>query len=192
MGIAQQPELPAAGSDIFGEYDKGVAFASSVILLLAISAIDKLTGFEIRLQVLYMIPVAIGTWTAGRLWGFGLSAAAVLVWVVMFHTSHNYSSNLYHYWDAGVWAASLAVFVLLLSRLREELEWSSQGLIAVLAGLDAAVCVLDAQKRELLYANQRFQERFGGRAVDSLNSQPAKECKLRWPDGRRAILRIFS
>ena len=191
MGIAQQPPLPAAGSDIFGEYDKAVAFASSVLLLLAVSAIDKLTGFEIRLQVLYMIPVAIGTWTAGRLWGFALSAASVLVWVVMFHTSHNYSSNLYHYWDAGVWAASLAVFVLLLSRLREELEWSSHGLVAVLAELDAPVYVLDAQKRELLYANPRFQERFGGEPVERLNSRPAKECRIRWPDGRRAILRIF-
>ena len=191
MSIAQQPPLPAAGSDIFGEYDKGVAFASSVILLLAVSAIDKLTGFEIRLQILYMIPVAIGTWAAGRLWGFALSAASVLVWVAMFHTSHNYSSNFYHYWDAGVWAASLAVFVLLLSRLREELEWSSHGLVAVLAELDAAVYVLDAQKREVLYANQRFQERFGDRTVESLNSCPAKECKLRWPDGRRVLLRIL-
>ena len=191
MGTTQQPVLPVAGSDIFGEYDKGVAFASSVILLLAISAIDKLTGFEIRLQILYMIPVAIATWTTGRRWGLALSLASVLIWVAMFQTSHNYSSNLYHYWDGAVWLVSLVVFVLLLARLREELEWSSHGLVAVLDELDAPIYVTDAQKREVLYANPRFQERFGGQPVELLNSRPARESRIRWPDGRRAILRIL-
>jgi PAS domain-containing protein len=191
MGATQQPALPAVGSDIFGQYDKGIALASSVILLLAVSAIDKLTGFELRLQVLYMIPVAVATWSAGRVAGFALSAASALTWVAMFLASHNYSSNLYHYWDGALWLVSLVVFVALLARLREELEWSSQGLVAVLAELDAAVYVVDAERRELLYANPRLQERFGADAVDSLNARAARECRVRWPDGRRAILRIL-
>jgi len=191
MSTLQEPVLPAAGSDIFGEYDKVVAFASSVILLLAVSAIDKLTGFELRLQVLYMVPVAIGTWTAGRLWGFALSAASMGIWVAMFQTSHNYSSNLYHYWDGGVWLVSMVVFVLLLSRLREELECSNHGLVDVLEKLDAAIYVVDAGRKELLYANPRCRTQFGEQAVDSLNVRPAKECSIRWPDGRHAILRIL-
>src|SRR2546423_12504564 len=116
MGASNPTELPRAGSDIFGQYDSTVAFSSSVILLLAISAIDKLTGFELRLQILYLIPVAIGTWTAGRRWGIALSAASVAIWLGMFSSSHIYSRNLYHYWDGGVWFVTLVIFVLLLSR----------------------------------------------------------------------------
>ncbi|HEY6821035.1 MAG TPA: hypothetical protein VI321_03385 [Burkholderiales bacterium] len=192
MSVLQQPALPAAASDIFGEYDKVVAFASSVILLLAVSAIDKLTGFELRLQVLYMIPVAIGTWTVGRLWGFALSAASMLIWVAMFHTSHNYSSNLYHYWDGALWLVSLAVFVLLLARLREELECSNHGLVDVLDKLDAAIYVVDPANKDLLYANPRCRDAFGAEAIESLNAKPATECAIRWPDGRRAVLRILA
>jgi len=193
MSALQQPAIPAAASDIFGQYDKVVAFASSVILLLAVSAIDKLTGFEVRLQVLYMIPVAIGTWTVGRLWGFALSGASMLIWLAMFQTSHNYSSNLYHYWDGAVWLVSLVVFVLLLARLREELECSNHGLVDVLDKLDAAIYVLDPGKKELLYANPRCRETFGDEAIESLNARKAAtECAIRWPDGRRVLLRILA
>ncbi len=189
--LVQQPALPAAGSDIFGQYDKGVAFASAVILLLAVSAIDKLTGFELRLQILYMIPVAFATWATGRAWGLAMSIASVAIWTAMFATGHNYSANWYHYWDAGVWLASLVIFVLLLARLREEMEWSSDGLLAVLDQIEAPVYVVDAAKRELLYGNARFQAAYGGHAVEALASRAARECKLRWPDGRRALLRIL-
>ena len=188
----QQTALPPAGSDIFGQYDRGVAFASAVILLLAISAIDKLTGFEIRLQVLYLIPVAIATWTVGRAWGLALSVAAVTVWLVMFSTSHNYSRALYHYWDGGVWLLTLVVFVLLLSRLREEMEWSSADFVRVLDELDATIYVVDLKTLELLYGNQRFRRSHGEESAESLKRRPAKECAIRWPDGRRALLRILS
>src|SRR4051812_32125282 len=109
----QQSTLPPSGSDIFGNYDGIIAFASAVILTLAVSAIDKLTGYELRLQVLYLIPVAIATWTAGRAWGIALGAASVGIWVVMFASTHTYSKNLYHYWDGAVWFVTLVVFALL-------------------------------------------------------------------------------
>jgi len=191
-GDPQQTALPPAGSDIFGQYDRVVAFASSVILLLAISAIDKLTGFELRLQVLYLIPVAIATWTVGRAWGFALSIASVAIWLVMFASSHNYSRSLYHYWDGGVWLVTLSVFVLLLARLREEMEWSSADFVRVLDELDAAIYVVDPRTSEVLYGNQRFRRGHGEESAGSLGRRPAKECAIRWPDGRRALLRILS
>jgi len=191
-GEQQPTALPPAGSDIFGQYDRVVAFASSVILLLAICAIDKLTGYELRLQVLYLIPVAIATWTVGRAWGFALSIAAVAIWLVMFASTHNYSRALYHYWDGGVWFLTLTAFVLLLSRLREEMEWSSADFVRVLDELDAAIYVVDPLTSERLYGNQRFRRSHGEETAESLARRPAKECAIRWPDGRRALLRILS
>ena len=191
-GDPRPTALPPAGSDIFGQYDRVVAFASSVILLLAISAIDKLTGFEIRLQGLYLIPVAIATWTVGRAWGLALSLASVSIWLVMFNSSHNYSRAVYHYWDGGVWLVTLVIFVLLLARLREEMEWSSADFVRVLDEVDAAIYVTDARTSELLYGNQRFRRGHGEESAESLKRRPAKECAIRWPDGRRALLRILS
>jgi K+-sensing histidine kinase KdpD len=112
----------AKGMNIFGEYGVGVTCASAVILVLAIATIDKLTGAELRLQILYLIPVSIVTWTAGRAWGLAFSVAAVTTWIVMFGTAHTYSKNLYFYWDAVVSLGTLVVFVLLLARLRKALD----------------------------------------------------------------------
>lgn len=119
---AEETAQPGAGSDIFGEYGAGVTCASAVILLLAIATIDKLTGTELRLQILYLIPVSMVTWAAGRNWGLVFSVAAVATWVLMFGSIHTYSRNFYFYWDAAALLGTLVAFVLLLSRLRSALE----------------------------------------------------------------------
>ena len=188
----EQPSLPPAASDIFGSYDRIIAFASAVILMLAISTIDKLTGFELRLQILYLIPVAIATWAAGRAWGLALSAASVGIWLAIFHTTHNYSSNLYHYWDGAVWFVTLTVFVLLLSRLHEELDSSNANLMEVFEHLDSAVYVLDPATNAILYRNRRFRDRYSDAAEDTLRTWAAQEYGITWPDGRRALVRILS
>ena len=188
----QQPALPPAASDIFGSYDRIIAFASAVILMLAISAIDKLTGFELRLQILYLIPVAIATWTTGRAWGLALSAVSVGIWLVMFANAHNYSSNLYQYWDGAVWLVTLAVFALLLARLHDELDSSNANLVEVFEHLDAAVYVIDPRSGAVLYRNRRFRERYGEAAESVLRGWAAEEYGITWPDGRRALVRILS
>lgn len=111
-----------AAPDLFGEYGAGVTGASAVMLFLAIATIDKLTGAELRLQILYLIPVSMVTWTAGRTWGLVFSVAAMAAWVMMFGAIHSYSTNFYFYWDAAVSLGTLVVFVLLLSRLRAALD----------------------------------------------------------------------
>jgi hypothetical protein len=125
QGIAEHvsggAEHRKAVPDFFGEYGAGVTSASAVMLFLAIATIDKLTGAELRLQILYLIPVAMVTWTAGRAWGLVFSVAAIAAWVMMFGAIHSYSTNFYFYWDAAVSLGTLVVFVLLLSRLRTAL-----------------------------------------------------------------------
>ena len=119
--VAGETGQRKAASDLFGEYGAGVTCASAVMLFLAIATIDKLTGTELRLQILYLIPVSMVTWTAGRTWGLAFSLAAVAAWVSMFGALHSDSRNFYFYWDAAVSLGTLVVFVLLLSRLRTAL-----------------------------------------------------------------------
>jgi hypothetical protein len=120
--VAEETGQRKAASDLFGEYGAGVTCASAVMLFLAIATIDKLTGTELRLQILYLIPVSMVTWTAGRTWGLAFSVAAVAAWVTMFGALHSYSRTFYFYWDAAVSLGTLVVFVLLLSRLRAALD----------------------------------------------------------------------
>jgi hypothetical protein len=124
------------GSDLFGEYGAGVTCASAVILILAIAAIDKLTGVELRLQMFYLIPVSMVTWAAGRSWGLLFSVGAVASWVLMFGATHTYSANFYFYWDAAVSLVTLIVFVLVLARLRSALD-----------ALDAAAAPAASEKK---------------------------------------------
>src|SRR5258706_11958551 len=87
LSASEEFTLPGAGSDIFGEYGAAVTCASAVILMLAISTIDKLTGYELRLLILYLIPVALVTWSAGRTWGFAMAAVAIVAWLVTFRAN---------------------------------------------------------------------------------------------------------
>jgi hypothetical protein len=109
-------------SDVFGQYGVGVTCASAMILFLAIAAIDKLTGVELRLQIFYLIPVAMVTWAAGRFWGLLSSVGITAAWVLMFGAIHTYTRNFYFYWDAAASLATLIAFVLLLARLRSALR----------------------------------------------------------------------
>jgi PAS domain-containing protein len=188
---ARDTALPPAGSDIFGEYGAAVTCASAVLLLLAIATIDRLTGSEIRLQILYLIPVAIVTWVAGRAWGFVLSVVAVGIWLATLHATH-LSPGILYYWEAGVSLGTLGIFVFLIARLRDALESSNRRLLKVLDELDGPVYVADPRQGAVLYGNRRFHETLEGRPYEALNRLAAKECRIYWPDGRRVLLRIVS
>ena len=98
----------------------------AAICLLAIAAIDKLTGWELRLQILYLLPVGLATWAAGRTWGVITSAAAMALWFITFQNLHAYSSPFYFYWDVGISFVTLAIFAFLADRLRR-LEQVNRG-----------------------------------------------------------------
>jgi len=132
--MTEQVELPAASAargdapEVFGQYGAAVSGASAVLLLFAIITIEKLTGSEIRLQILYLVPVAVMTWSAGRAWGFALALAAVGAAFATYHANHVYPGGLLYYCEAGVTLATLSAFVLLISRLRAALDASQRRL----------------------------------------------------------------
>ena len=181
--------LPRAGAEIFGENDKIIACTSAVILTLVISVIDKLTGFDLHLGVLQLVPIAIVTWNAGRVWGIALGMAAIVIWLAVFQA---YATSAAYYWDAAILLGMFVAFVELLTRLRDALESSNQRLVQVLEEMDAAVYVAEPVTHAILYGNRHFRETLAQRSYELLAVFPAKECSMRWPDGRRVILRILT
>jgi len=180
-----------------------LVLAASFALIAAIAAADYLTGYDLRLAILYLLPIALATWKLGGAAGALVALSAALIWTVTFESNHPYSHPFYLYWEGAITGASYLVIVVLLARLRQALERSDERFVTVLEGLRAAVEVEDARTQAVLYANRRFRESFGAAAPllrddgefwDErtlrwylLQSQP-----LRWIDGRPALLRVLS
>jgi len=192
MGNPEQSALPEAGEDLFGRYGFAVTLACAGVLMCGIASIDKLTGYDLQLGILHLIPIAIATWAGGWGWGMAFSVAAITGWLTIFRGAHHYASNVYYYWDAAVLFGTFVLFVALMARLHEELRASDARFVNVLEKLDGPVYVADPERKEVLYGNRRFRETLAGSPYEALAQHRARECALSWPDGRRVLLRILS
>lgn len=132
---------------------------SSVVVLVALA--DYATGYEVSLSVLYLAPVALGTWVLGVRWGIGMAALATGAWYLTFEGSHTYSHAMYFGWEALIRASTGVVFALVVDRLRLALEHSDERFVTVLEGLDAAVYVAHSETGALLYVNEQSRRAFG-------------------------------
>ena len=190
----RNPDLarPApAEAEFFGDYSPAVTFAAGVILMLAIGVIDKLTGYELHLSVLYLLPITMVTWSSGLRWGLALSLGTAALWLGVFSVADHYSTSYYFYWEGGILFFTFAVVVLLTSRLRETLR-AHEFSFAMLEKLDAPAYVVDLQGDEVLLGNREFRAAFQGRSGAELARYPAHEARFILADGRPALLRILS
>src|SRR5690348_5619261 len=75
--MSEQVARPApAATEVFGEYSPAVTCAAGVILVLAIAVIDRLTGYDLHLGILYLVPITMVTWACGGKWGLGIGVVA--------------------------------------------------------------------------------------------------------------------
>ncbi len=132
--------------------------AAALVLTVLIALLDFATGYEIRLAMLYLLPIALATWFGGVVSGMLLAAIAVLCWAVSFYANNIYSQEIFYIWEGCVLAVTFAVFVLLLSRLRSALHSADRRFRAVLDGLSAAVYAVGERSGIVLYANRHFSE----------------------------------
>jgi hypothetical protein len=103
-------------------------------LLGAVTLLDMVTGHETRVSSLFMIPVALASWTAGRRVGIFVSVicAGTLLGVDL-GSGHKYSHPFIPFWNE---AGALSFFIVVASlvtnrrRLEEEQEASLQKAIA--------------------------------------------------------------
>jgi len=189
--MSEQVARPApAATGVFGEYSPAVTWAAGVILVLAIATIDRLTGYDLHLGVLYLVPIAMVTWACGGKWGIAIGILATVVWVMIFRGEHHYADNLYFYWDAAVQFLIFAIVIYLLARLREAIRGHELSL-SVLEKLDAPAYVVDLQRQEVLLGNREFRAAFEGRSAEDLAGRPAHESRFALADGRPALLRIL-
>lgn len=134
------------------------ACAAALVLTAFIALLDFATGYEIRLAMLYLVPIALATWVGGVVGGMLLTSIAVLCWAVSFYANNIYSREIYYIWEGCVLALIFSVFVLLLSRLRSALHNADRRFRDVLDGLSAAVYAVGERSGTVLYANRHLGE----------------------------------
>ncbi|MCM8596772.1 sensor histidine kinase [Accumulibacter sp.] len=148
-----------------------------------VGVLDYLTGYELRLGALYLVPVALATWKAGRTAGLAIALASCACWVISFSSSHGYAHPELFYWDGAVMGATLLAFVVLLAKLRQALANADERFVRVLNELHAAIYVADDQDGRILYANPRFSRLLEADPA-SLPDSPPGNRKVGVPDHR--------
>ncbi|HSH68867.1 MAG TPA: hypothetical protein VK997_03035, partial [Deferrisomatales bacterium] len=74
----------------------------SFLLVGIVGAIDLATGYELSFSVFYALPVAIGSWYAGRRFGFLVCGVSAMTWLAADYTSgHPFSHPTIPFWNAS-------------------------------------------------------------------------------------------
>src|SRR6185503_4639090 len=96
-------------------------------LVAAVGWIDYSTGLELSVSLLYLIPIALGTWVAGRSMGNLIAIVSAGVWLgADFLERHSYGHCFLPVWNTLTLAISFLVVVALLASLREANEGLEQ------------------------------------------------------------------
>jgi hypothetical protein len=100
-----------------GAVATGAVISVSVLLTLSVGLLDLTTGYEWTLSILYIFPIAIATWYAGRWFGLSISLLSGVAWLVVDKASgHVYSLAVISYWNATV---RLGFFVIISTLLEQ-------------------------------------------------------------------------
>jgi C4-dicarboxylate-specific signal transduction histidine kinase len=187
--LVESRPLPSANNWDGRKGSVGAApgFVISVVLVAAVAVLDFVTGYEFRLAPLYLLPVALSTWTGGSKAGMAIVIVASLCWLFTFHSTHAYSREIFFLWEGLATFAVYVLIVWLLARLRAALRRADERFLCVLEQLHAGVYVVDHDRGLILYANRRLaslidadpssisafglEERFGA----ALRGRPAEQ-----------------
>jgi diguanylate cyclase (GGDEF)-like protein len=99
-----------------------VIFIASLLISL-MGYIDYLTGSEIMITILYLLPISFATWYAGRHVGTLMSIITASVWFLAnLSVTEQYSHLIVPCWNTAVMLATFLIFTYILSALRDRLD----------------------------------------------------------------------
>jgi len=95
----------------------------SVFLVLLAGLIDYLTGVEVSLSILYLLPVSLSAWFVGRRVSIVMSILGTIAWFLAdFFSATRYSHPLIPYWNALVMFSFFLTTAVILSALRASVQ----------------------------------------------------------------------
>jgi signal transduction histidine kinase len=104
-------------------YRASLLAAVTPLSVLAVGWVDYWTGEELSVSILYLVPIYLSTWWAGRRWGLAIALASAVVWLAAdLAASQRQGHPLLPYWNGVVLLGFFWVVVYLLSALRASHE----------------------------------------------------------------------
>jgi PAS domain S-box-containing protein len=158
----------------------------AIALMFVVAAINWATGPDLSLSILYLLPIAAGTWAGGRATGLAFSVLAAVLWMTTDTLNgHRFSNPLYFHWEWIVRLATHVVFVVVLDHLKsalgradEALQKSEGRYQALVAALPYGILEVDLAGR-ILVANpalgqmlRSHESRLRERPVEDLFEDP--------------------
>ena len=140
----------------------------SIGLVLLIGLADYLTGTLISLTVIYVIPIALGTWFVGARLGYFLSLLSSLIWISGDVAAGPLFGFTVGAWNTAIRLAFYAVFVALLAGLNELHRNLELRVRERAADLTKEISERERLERELLVVSEREQRRIGQDIHDGL------------------------
>jgi diguanylate cyclase (GGDEF)-like protein len=124
----------------FRRTPRPVTLAISILLVAAVSYVDRVTGYELSFSIFYLIPISLTAWYVGRTTGQAMSVISALAWLAVDVASgRDYSSAFVPFWNAAVRLGFFVLVAALLASLRRHLRLEESlarvdGLTGVMTG----------------------------------------------------------
>ncbi|HNB54803.1 MAG TPA: GGDEF domain-containing protein [Anaerolineales bacterium] len=97
-------------------------YGTILVTVLAIGGVDHLTGYELSLSFLYLIPVSMAAWRLGEKASLAVSAFCAFIWLLaVILGGESYSYAWIPFWNAITRGLIFALVGYLLSELRQTL-----------------------------------------------------------------------
>jgi diguanylate cyclase (GGDEF)-like protein len=103
--------------NFFVKRNSFAALYAALLLVGLLGYLDYVTGFEVSLSFLYLVPIAIATWYLNRTAGYIVTAVSVLIFILSnWAAGETYSHEIIRYWNGFT---RLVVYVLAIWLLQE-------------------------------------------------------------------------
>ena len=102
------------------DHHRTAAMLLSAVILLVLSLLDYVTGYEFGFFIFYFVPVAVAAWYGGRKEGIAMAVMCGICWYISDRlTHHPYSRPYLIYWETFMRLVSFLTTSLTLSRIRD-------------------------------------------------------------------------
>src|ERR1043165_4260898 len=146
-------------------HDRRTFGAVSLILVCIIGYIDFETGYERSLSLFYLVPISVGTWFVGLIFGLAIATLSVVVWVVSDLAAGIPAVRI---WNAGMAMASYFAFGIVLHKLCTLLRELDQRVRDRTIALQREMAERERLDQEIAEIADRERRRLGQSLHDSV------------------------
>lgn len=140
-------------ADYFGRLSKLHCAALTLALVVGIAIADYVSGYALRLSLLYLLPIGLAAWAISLAAGIVTAVVACLLWLLSFQKGHFYQEQAYYFWEAAIMLCSFMVVAWLSDRLRRALKQADERFFRVVERVRSAIYIMDEEQGVIAYGN---------------------------------------